>query len=59
MRGSGIGLCSNTITTECTVQKEHDTTKKRKERKCEIKNNKEKKSPKNTRADQNELKSHA
>lgn len=30
MRGSGIGLCSNTITTECTVQKEHDTTKKKK-----------------------------
>lgn len=32
MRGSGIGLCSNTITTECTVQKEHDTTKKKKKK---------------------------
>jgi len=31
--GSGIGLCSNTITTECTVQKEHNTTTTKKRKK--------------------------
>jgi len=24
MRGSGIGLCSNTITSECTVEKQEN-----------------------------------